>query len=122
MLFVEICTLLTVFLMIRRRGEVMSTIQLSKLLATGMDMRASDLHFSVDAKPLARRFGTLEPIVQDVLQDSDTHRMARELMSDEDWERFQKKGMRILLMSIRNGGGFDAVCSVKKSARALRCA
>ncbi len=64
----------------------------SKWLTIGVERSASDLHFTVNSKPMGRRFGKLEPLTDEVLRKEDTNALARELMDDVMWESFLRDG------------------------------
>ncbi len=63
-------------------------------LKLGREYDCSDLHLATAFPPAWRRYGQLSPIWPDhpPLEASDTERLAKSFLGDDEWERLQEKG------------------------------
>ncbi|WP_438448160.1 type IV pilus twitching motility protein PilT [Gorillibacterium sp. sgz5001074] len=68
------------------------TISVKHLLKLAYTSNASDLHINSGTEPLMRLHGKLVKAVHHVLGPEDTMRMAKEVLSEKQWEELQKKG------------------------------
>jgi twitching motility protein PilT len=68
------------------------TLSLKDLLRVSYESKASDLHINATTEPLMRLHGKLMKVVDSVLSPEDTHRMAKEILTKEQYETLSKKG------------------------------
>ncbi|WP_274319018.1 type IV pilus twitching motility protein PilT [Paenibacillus qinlingensis] len=68
------------------------TLSLKDLLRVSYESKASDLHINATTEPLMRLHGKLMKVVDSVLSPDDTHRMAKEILTKEQYETLSKKG------------------------------
>ncbi|WP_279615863.1 type IV pilus twitching motility protein PilT [Paenibacillus pectinilyticus] len=68
------------------------TLSLKDLLRVSYESKASDLHINAGTEPLMRLHGKLMKVVDAVLSPEDTHRMAQEILTKEQYETLSKKG------------------------------
>ncbi|MGG1515067.1 type IV pilus twitching motility protein PilT [Paenibacillus oryzisoli] len=68
------------------------TFTLKDLLRISYESRASDLHINSGTEPLMRLHGKLMKVVDTVLRPEDTLRMAREILTNEQYDTLTKKG------------------------------
>ena len=68
------------------------TLSLKDLLRVSYESKASDLHINASTEPLMRLHGKLMKVVDSVLSPEDTHRMAKEILTKEQYETLSKKG------------------------------
>ncbi len=63
-------------------------------LKIGQDFDSSDIHLSVQCRPIWRRFGQLMPIWEEapLLTPEDTERLARSFLQEAEWNRLQERG------------------------------
>ncbi|SMF84844.1 twitching motility protein PilT [Paenibacillus uliginis N3/975] len=64
---------------------------LEQLLRMAFESKASDLHLTVDVPPIVRIHGELKQHGEDKLTPEDTVKMAKSLMTKEQWDVFQEK-------------------------------
>ncbi|MDR6549543.1 type IV pilus twitching motility protein PilT [Paenibacillus qinlingensis] len=67
-------------------------LSLKDLLRVSYESKASDLHINATTEPLMRLHGKLMKVVDSVLSPEDTHRMAKEILTKEQYETLSKKG------------------------------
>ena len=65
---------------------------INELLRNAFRSNASDLHITVESKPVFRINGNLLPQGDALLTPEDTRQMAKRLINPEDWERFIEVG------------------------------
>lgn len=76
------------------------------LLYETVNKNASDLHITVGLPPMIRVNGRLMPMGGDKLTPKDTERFVREVLSDEQYERYSKSGDIDLSYSLPGTGRF----------------
>ncbi|WP_420094239.1 type IV pilus twitching motility protein PilT [Paenibacillus faecalis] len=64
---------------------------LEHLLRMAFESKASDLHLTVDVPPIVRIHGELKQHGEDKLTQEDTVKMAKSIMTKEQWDVFQEK-------------------------------
>ncbi|WP_208920341.1 type IV pilus twitching motility protein PilT [Paenibacillus uliginis] len=69
----------------------MALDSLEQLLRMAFESKASDLHLTVDVPPIVRIHGELKQHGEDKLTPEDTVKMAKSLMTKEQWDVFQEK-------------------------------
>ncbi|MGM1047380.1 MAG: type IV pilus twitching motility protein PilT [Bacillota bacterium] len=69
----------------------MTLDSLEQLLRMAFESKASDLHLTVDVPPIVRIHGELKQHGEDKLTPEDTVKMAKSLMTKEQWDVFQEK-------------------------------
>ncbi|WNR42378.1 type IV pilus twitching motility protein PilT [Paenibacillus roseipurpureus] len=69
-----------------------NTLSLKDLLRISYESKASDLHINAGTEPLMRLHGKLMKVVDAVLHPEDTLRMAREILTNEQYETLSSKG------------------------------
>ncbi|UNK16086.1 type IV pilus twitching motility protein PilT [Paenibacillus sp. N3/727] len=69
----------------------MALDSLEQLLRIAFESKASDLHLTVDVPPIVRIHGELKQHGEDKLTPEDTVKMAKSLMTKEQWDVFQEK-------------------------------
>lgn len=62
------------------------------LLKKASDLGASDIHITVGLQPIIRVHGKLVPIGTDKLTTDDTERLAKEILNENQWEKFNELG------------------------------
>lgn len=62
------------------------------LLKLAYEKKASDLHITALSPPVLRVNGSLAPIDHFQLSSSDTEQIAREIVDDQQWQRFETAG------------------------------
>jgi twitching motility protein PilT len=65
---------------------------INELLNIAYFNEASDLHITVNSRPILRINGKLTPYGEDILTSQDTKELARELLSDTEWDNFINVG------------------------------
>ncbi|WP_368646304.1 type IV pilus twitching motility protein PilT [Alkalibacterium putridalgicola] len=65
--------------------------RLNKILTTAFYKDASDIHFTAGVPPVFRINGKLTMEKSEKLMPDDTEEMARSILSDQVWEKFQKE-------------------------------
>lgn len=70
----------------------MSSVDINKLLKYAFEKRASDLHISVGTSPVFRIDGELKRLDLPPLTPEDTESMARTLIQEHMYHKFQEKG------------------------------
>src|SRR4029434_1090970 len=75
-------------------GEVHTLEHVDQYLQIGQESDASDVHLGVYAKPIWRRYGTLEPIwlQADTLTPADTERLAMGFLNDAQKHTLAHRG------------------------------
>jgi len=75
-------------------GEVHTLDHVDQYLQLGLESDASDIHLGVNAQPIWRRFGTLEPIwlQADQLTAADTERLAMGFLNDGQKQLLADRG------------------------------
>lgn len=63
-----------------------------ELLKTAVDSKASDIHLTVGIPPILRVNGKLTTIGNNKLTQQDTEAFVREILSDDQWERYIELG------------------------------
>ncbi|PDO10602.1 MAG: type IV pili twitching motility protein PilT [Candidatus Reconcilbacillus cellulovorans] len=81
-------------------------LSVKELLAAAFESGASDLHISAGIEPLLRLHGRLERIGTRPLTAEDTLRMAKEVMSEEQFQQFLRKGEYDFSFSLPGVGHF----------------
>jgi twitching motility protein PilT len=71
-------------------GSVDTRRALNRLLAALIEHNGSDLHLTVDAPPMIRVHGDLQPLPGPKLNAQDTAALIRSVLSDEQWRRFER--------------------------------
>ncbi len=71
-----------------------------EILKRAVELECSDVHISAGMPPVVRKDGNLMPISGEPLSADQTHRFARALLNDEQWEAFENKGEIDLSLSI----------------------
>ncbi|MFT4412803.1 type IV pilus twitching motility protein PilT [Fredinandcohnia humi] len=66
--------------------------KIDNLLSHAYELKASDLHLSVGAPPVMRINGELKRYGKDVLSPHDTVEMAKSIIPDKMWGKFEEKG------------------------------
>ncbi|MGX1899973.1 type IV pilus twitching motility protein PilT [Thermolongibacillus altinsuensis] len=66
--------------------------RLDQLLRAAFELKASDLHLTVGVPPIMRINGELKRYGQEVLKPEDTEAMAKAVISDRLWKRFEEQG------------------------------
>ncbi|MFD2705178.1 type IV pilus twitching motility protein PilT [Salibacterium lacus] len=66
--------------------------ELDALLTEAFEQGASDIHLTVGVPPIFRINGELHRIGEEALRPADTEEMARSVMLEPVWNKFQKKG------------------------------
>lgn len=69
----------------------MTLDSLEHLLRMAFESKASDLHLTVDVPPIVRIHGELKQHGEDKLTPEDTVKMAKSIMTKEQWDVFQEK-------------------------------
>nr|WP_106767479.1 type IV pilus twitching motility protein PilT [Paenibacillus faecalis] len=69
----------------------MTLDSLEHLLRMAFESKASDLHLTVDVPPIVRIHGELKQHGEDKLTQEDTVKMAKSIMTKEQWDVFQEK-------------------------------
>jgi twitching motility protein PilT len=72
--------------------NVSEAMPLKELLRISFEARASDLHINTGTEPLMRLHGKLVKVIDKVLRPEDTQRMAKEVLTNEQYEQLVKKG------------------------------
>lgn len=67
-------------------------LTLKDLLRISHESRASDLHINTGTEPLMRLHGKLMKVIDSVLRPEDTMRMAKEILTNEQYDQLIKKG------------------------------
>jgi twitching motility protein PilT len=62
------------------------------LLQAGFELKASDIHLTVGVPPIMRINGEIKRYGQDSLSPNETEEMARAIIPENMWNRFQEKG------------------------------
>ncbi|GAF09272.1 type IV pilus twitching motility protein PilT [Paenibacillus pini] len=75
---------------------------LDQLLRMAFENRASDLHLAVDVPPMVRINGELKQHGEEKLAPEDTVKMAKSMMSKEQWEQFQEQRELDFSFGIKN--------------------
>lgn len=70
----------------------LEAISLKDLLRISFESKASDLHINSGTEPLMRLHGRLMKVIDTVLKPDDTIRMAKEILTNEQYETLTKKG------------------------------
>ena len=103
-----------------------NALNMEKLLHFAFKNHASDLHITTGITPIVRINGKLKRIGVDLLKPEDTIRMAKEITSDEQFDRFLKNGeldfsfslqgvCRFRVNIFRQRGSIGIVCRVINS-------
>ncbi|WP_026906460.1 type IV pilus twitching motility protein PilT [Paucisalibacillus globulus] len=66
--------------------------EINELLNKAYFHEASDLHITVNSRPILRINGKLTPYGEDVLTSNDTEVLARELLSESEWDNLVSVG------------------------------
>lgn len=72
------------------------------LLQTAADINASDLHITTGIPPMMRVCGRLTPAADEIVTPDISKNIAKEIMSNEQWEELSEKGECDFGMSARN--------------------
>ncbi len=70
----------------------MANVEMSELLQLVVDEGASDLHLAVDAPPILRINGGLQPLDLPALTPEDTERLMKSITSDDHQQRVRQNG------------------------------
>ena len=103
-----------------------NALNMEKLLHFAFKNHASDLHITTGITPIVRINGKLKRIGVDLLKPEDTIRMAKEITSDEQFDRFLINGeldfsfslqgvCRFRVNIFRQRGSIGIVCRVINS-------
>ncbi|MES2573081.1 MAG: PilT/PilU family type 4a pilus ATPase [Verrucomicrobiota bacterium] len=107
--------------------EVHTLEHVDQYLQIGQESDASDIHLGVNAQPVWRRYGSLEPIwlQADILTSADTERLALGFLSDPQKRLLQQRGDvdfayatsfgRFRASVVRHRLGYDLVFRIIKS-------
>lgn len=76
------------------------------LLKIALEYRASDLHISVDVPPILRRDGRLKALGSSSLSREQTKRLTKELLTEEQYQRYLEKGELDFSYSVPGFGRF----------------
>jgi twitching motility protein PilT len=79
---------------VTNEGEVHTLEHVDQYLRIAQESGASDIHLGVNAQPIWRRFGNLEPIwlQADKLTPEDTHRLAMGFLNDQQKQLLAERG------------------------------
>ena len=83
-----------------------NSYNMDALLRMMIHMRASDLHIKTGSAPGLRVDGVLEPMDDDVLRPADTRRLVREVLSEQQFERFEMESDLDLSYVLADGHRF----------------
>jgi twitching motility protein PilT len=97
--------------------------RIDAFLEIGRQQGASDIHFAVGRPPLVRMDGELTPIQYRDLSHDECHTLVREVVSDERWAEFERRGSadlsydagalgRYRVNIVRHRGGLSAICRI----------
>jgi twitching motility protein PilT len=75
----------------------------NEMLEKAVELKASDLHLTVNQPPTLRINGTLIPICQEKIQPEDTDRFAQIVLQGDTYKKFQELGPRDSLR-LKTGG------------------
>ncbi|QOX63042.1 type IV pilus twitching motility protein PilT [Anoxybacterium hadale] len=67
-------------------------VRLEELLEEALDRKASDIHITAGLPPMLRIYGKLVPYGGDSLLPEDTSRLLKEIVTQEQYEQFQRQG------------------------------
>ena len=107
-------------------NDTTTVLNMEKLLHFAFKNNASDLHITTGITPIVRINGKLKRIGVDNLTPDDTLRMAKEITTEEQFERFLKEGeldfsfslqgvCRFRVNMYRQRGSIGIVCRVINS-------
>jgi twitching motility protein PilT len=90
---------------------------LDKMLTTLVELGGSDLHLTVDAPPMTRINGDLHPMRDyPMMTARDTAELIRSLLSDAQWERFNREQEIDLAYDLRGISRFRVNCFQQRNA------
>ncbi|WP_240374716.1 type IV pilus twitching motility protein PilT [Bacillus piscicola] len=93
--------------------------QIDTLLINAFDKGASDIHLTVGIRPVFRIDGELIQQGEEPLKPDDTEEMARTLMTEPLWQRFEKKGELDFSHGIRGVSRFRVNAYFQRSCVSL---
>lgn len=94
-------------------------ISLKELLKVTMQKNASDLHLTVGVPPTIRVNGTLDQLELDILKPADTAEYAKQILDDNEYEAYNKKGEKDTSFSIAGLGRFRVNIYKQRGSDAL---
>lgn len=94
-------------------------MQLYELLKKMISNDASDIHFKVGSPPMMRVDGKLEPISDMNLAPEHTVTIAKQFMSEEQFQEFEKEKELDFSVGIRGMGRFRINCFIARGAVAI---
>ena len=89
-----------------------TTVMIDKLLATVIQMKASDLHISVGQPPVIRHHGRMRRLDTKVLDNDDTTALMKSITPDRCQQELQEKGGSDFAIEFTDGVRFR--CSIFK--------
>src|SRR5207302_10157381 len=73
-------------------GTVASTVQIDKLLATVIQLKASDLHIAVGQPPVIRHHGRMRRLDTKTLDNDDATALMKSITPDRCQQELQERG------------------------------
>src|SRR5260370_19229379 len=102
------------------RGRVASgSVLIDKLLATVIQLKASDLHISVGQPPVIRHHGRMRKLETKVLDSDDTTALMKSITPDRCQQELQEKGGSDFAIEFTDGVRFRVAIFKQKGTIAM---
>src|SRR5438874_13366830 len=98
----------------RCRGNAVASVSMEKLLATVIQIKASDVHISVGQPPVVRHHGRLRKLDAKVLDTDDTTGLMKSITPDRCQQELQQKGGTDFAIEYVDGYRFRCAVSNQK--------
>src|SRR6478752_10633682 len=73
-------------------GDTVASVSMEKLLATVIQIKASDLHISVGQPPVVRHHGRMRKLEAKILDNDDTTGLMKSIAPDRCQQELQNRG------------------------------
>lgn len=93
-------------------------MSVDEILAETVKKKASDLHITVGVPPMARVNGELIRVGESIIMPEDAEKIVREILSKEEYEKFEKSGDIDLSISKEQLGRFRVNAFVQRGMHA----